>query len=181
VRLFLVIVLQQTLWNGFNLGVFGGLHGKVFLRVDFRFLLIEWVLGTELLSKGSPRGTPAIPKVSLWFVERIGRSIGWKVEFFVWAEFFPTVQAKPAWLVLKVHLGPWVDFGKLNDKAIKGLMYLSKFVSRSYLIINGQSLEYLLMNEYYMAHIGEDNGWSLCTLVNVKQQVDLYFGDNLWR
>jgi hypothetical protein len=24
-----------------NLYVFGGLHGKVFLRVDFRFLLIE--------------------------------------------------------------------------------------------------------------------------------------------
>jgi hypothetical protein len=24
------------------------------LMVDFRFLLIEWVLGTELLAKGSP-------------------------------------------------------------------------------------------------------------------------------
>jgi hypothetical protein len=35
------------------------------LRVDFRFLLIEWVLGTELLAKGSPQGTPTIPKVSL--------------------------------------------------------------------------------------------------------------------
>jgi hypothetical protein len=31
----------------------------------FQFLLIEWVLGTELLAKGSPRGTPTIPKVSL--------------------------------------------------------------------------------------------------------------------
>jgi hypothetical protein len=30
--------------------------------VDFRFLLIEWVLGTVLLAKGSPRGTPTIPK-----------------------------------------------------------------------------------------------------------------------
>jgi hypothetical protein len=38
---------------------------EVFLRVDFRFLLIDWVLGTELLAKGSPRGTPTIPKVSL--------------------------------------------------------------------------------------------------------------------
>jgi hypothetical protein len=35
------------------------------LRADFRFLLIEWVLGTELLANGSPRGTPTIPKVSL--------------------------------------------------------------------------------------------------------------------
>jgi hypothetical protein len=65
VPLFLVILIQQTLRNGFDLGVFGGFHGKVFLVVDFRFLLIEWVLGTELLAKGSPRGTPTIPKVSL--------------------------------------------------------------------------------------------------------------------
>jgi hypothetical protein len=41
VPLCLVIFLQQTLRNGFNLAVFGGVHGKVFLRVDFRFLLIE--------------------------------------------------------------------------------------------------------------------------------------------
>jgi hypothetical protein len=61
----LVILIQQIVRNGFDLGVFGGLHGKVFLRVDFRFLLIEWVLGTELLAKGSPRGAPTIPKVSL--------------------------------------------------------------------------------------------------------------------
>jgi hypothetical protein len=65
VPLCLVILIQQTLRNGFDLGDFGGFHGKVFLRVDFRFLLIEWVLGTELLAKGSPRGTPTIPKVSL--------------------------------------------------------------------------------------------------------------------
>jgi hypothetical protein len=65
VPLFLVILIQQTLRNDFDLGVFGGFHGKVFLRVDFRFLLIEWVLGTKLLAKGSPRGTPTIPKVSL--------------------------------------------------------------------------------------------------------------------
>jgi hypothetical protein len=61
----LVILLQQTLRNGFDLDVLGGFHGKVFLRVDFRFLLIEWVLGTELLAKGSPRGTLTIPKVSV--------------------------------------------------------------------------------------------------------------------
>jgi hypothetical protein len=65
VPLCLVILIQQTLRNGFELGVFGGFHGKVFFRVDFRFLLIEWVLGTELLAKGSPRGAPTIPKVSL--------------------------------------------------------------------------------------------------------------------
>jgi hypothetical protein len=56
VPLCLVILIQQTLRNSFDLGVFGGFHGKVILRVDFRFLLIEWVLGTELLAKGSPGG-----------------------------------------------------------------------------------------------------------------------------
>jgi hypothetical protein len=65
VPLCLVILFQQSLRNGFDLAVFGGSHGKVFLRVDFRFLLIEWVLGTELLAKGSPQSTPVIPKVSL--------------------------------------------------------------------------------------------------------------------
>jgi hypothetical protein len=54
VPLFLVILLQQSLRNGFDLAVFGDFHGKVFLRVDFRFLLIECVLGIELLAKGSP-------------------------------------------------------------------------------------------------------------------------------
>jgi hypothetical protein len=34
-------LLQQTLRNGFNLVVFGGVLWKVFLRVDFPFLLIE--------------------------------------------------------------------------------------------------------------------------------------------
>jgi hypothetical protein len=57
----LVILIQQTLRNGFDLGVFSGFHGKAFLRVDFQFLLIEWILGTELLSEG----TQTIPKVSL--------------------------------------------------------------------------------------------------------------------
>jgi hypothetical protein len=65
VPLCLVILIQQTLRNSFNLGVFGSFHGEVFLRVDFRFFLIEWVLGTELLAKGSPRSTLTIPKVSL--------------------------------------------------------------------------------------------------------------------
>jgi hypothetical protein len=49
-----------------------------------------------------------------------------------------------------------VDFGELNDKAIKGLMDLSKIVSRFYLYIHEQLLKYLFMDEYYMAHIGED-------------------------
>ena len=48
-----------------------------------------------------------------------------------------------------------MDFGELNDKAIKGLMYLSKIVSRFYLYIHEQLLKYLFMDEYYMAHIGE--------------------------
>jgi hypothetical protein len=65
VPLCLVILIQQTLRNGFDLGVCSGLHGKVLLRVVFRFLLIEWVLRTKLLAKGSPRGTPTIPEVSL--------------------------------------------------------------------------------------------------------------------
>jgi hypothetical protein len=41
VPLCLVILLQQTLRNGSDLGVVGGFHGKVLLRVDVRFLLIE--------------------------------------------------------------------------------------------------------------------------------------------
>jgi hypothetical protein len=49
-----------------------------------------------------------------------------------------------------------VDFGELNDKVIKGLMYLSKIVSRFYLYIHEQLLKYLFMDEYYMADIGED-------------------------
>jgi hypothetical protein len=65
VPLCLVTLIQLTLRNDFDLGDFGGFHGKVFLRVDFRFLLIEWVWGTELLAKGSPRSAPTIPKVSL--------------------------------------------------------------------------------------------------------------------
>jgi hypothetical protein len=48
-----------------------------------------------------------------------------------------------------------VDFGELNDKAIKGLMDLSNFVSRFYLYIHEQPLRYLFLDEYYMAHIGK--------------------------
>jgi hypothetical protein len=60
-----LIPLPNPQVKGLNFGVFGVRGLEVFLRVDFRFLLIEWVLGTELLAKGSPRGTPTIPKVSL--------------------------------------------------------------------------------------------------------------------
>jgi hypothetical protein len=49
-----------------------------------------------------------------------------------------------------------VDFGELNDKAIKDLTYLSKIVSMFYLYIHELLLEYILVNEYYMAHIRED-------------------------
>jgi hypothetical protein len=48
-----------------------------------------------------------------------------------------------------------VDFGELNDKAIKGLMDLSKIVRRFYLYIQEQLLKYLFKDEYYMAHIGK--------------------------
>jgi hypothetical protein len=37
-----------------DFGGFGVLGLEVFVRVDFRFLLIEWVSGTKLLAKGSP-------------------------------------------------------------------------------------------------------------------------------
>jgi hypothetical protein len=94
VPLCFVTLIQQILQNIFDLGVFGGFHGKVFLRVDFQILLIEWVLGAKLLTKGSPRGAPSTPKVSLLYVERIGGSISWSFEFLPWAVFFPTVQAK---------------------------------------------------------------------------------------
>jgi hypothetical protein len=40
--------------KGLDFGVFRVLGLEVLLRVDFRFLLIDWVLGTELLGKGSP-------------------------------------------------------------------------------------------------------------------------------
>jgi hypothetical protein len=46
-----------------------------------------------------------------------------------------------------------VDFGELNDKAIKGLMNLSKIVSRFYLYIHEQPLK-LWMN--CMAHIDKN-------------------------
>jgi hypothetical protein len=49
-----------------------------------------------------------------------------------------------------------VDFGELNDKVIKGLMDLSKIVTRFYLYIQEQLLKYLSMDEYYMAHFGEE-------------------------
>jgi hypothetical protein len=49
-----------------------------------------------------------------------------------------------------------VDFGDLNDKAIKCLTYLSKIVIRFYLYIHELLLAYLLVNGYCMAHFGED-------------------------
>jgi hypothetical protein len=75
VPLCLVTLIQQTLRNGFDLGAFGGFHGKVLLRVDFRFLMIEWVLGTKLLAKGSPRGAPIYPQ-SLTLI----RGTNWEID-----------------------------------------------------------------------------------------------------
>jgi hypothetical protein len=45
-----------------------------------------------------------------------------------------------------------VDFGELNDKEIKGLMYLSKIVSRFSLYIHEQPLMYLIMDENFGSH-----------------------------
>jgi hypothetical protein len=45
-----------------------------------------------------------------------------------------------------------VDFGELNDKAIKGLMNLSKTVSKFNLYIHEQPLKYLIVDEYYGSH-----------------------------
>jgi hypothetical protein len=45
-----------------------------------------------------------------------------------------------------------VDFGELNDKAIRGLMNLSKIVSRFSLYIHEQPLKYLTVDEYYGSH-----------------------------
>jgi hypothetical protein len=49
-----LIPLPNPQVKGLDFGVFRVLGLQVFLRADFRFLLIEWVLGTELLAKGSP-------------------------------------------------------------------------------------------------------------------------------
>jgi hypothetical protein len=45
-----------------------------------------------------------------------------------------------------------VHFGELNDKAIKGLMFLSKIVSRFSLYIHEKPLMYLIMDEYFGSH-----------------------------
>jgi hypothetical protein len=49
-----------------------------------------------------------------------------------------------------------VDFSELNDKVIKGLMDLSKIVSKFYLYVHEQLMKYLFKDEYYMAHIDKD-------------------------
>jgi hypothetical protein len=49
-----------------------------------------------------------------------------------------------------------VDFGELNDKAIKELMILSKIVSRFSLYIHEQPLKYFKLWMYFMAHIYKD-------------------------
>jgi hypothetical protein len=49
-----LIPLPNPRIKGLDFSVLGVLGLEVFLRVDFRFLLIEWFLGTELLAKGSP-------------------------------------------------------------------------------------------------------------------------------
>jgi hypothetical protein len=45
-----------------------------------------------------------------------------------------------------------VDFGELNDKAIKGLMNFSMIVRRFSLYIHEQPLKYLIVDEYCGSH-----------------------------
>jgi hypothetical protein len=52
-----------------------------------------------------------------------------------------------------------VDFGELNDKVIKGLIYLSKIVSRLYLHIHKQLL-YLWMNIIWLT-LEKTNIWMI--------------------
>jgi hypothetical protein len=76
----------------------GGLEGWLPIPLD-------WVgFGDRASSEKWRTRYPSYPKVSLWSVERIGRSTAWKVEFFPRAEFFLTVQAKPAWPVSQTGL-----------------------------------------------------------------------------
>ena len=80
--LFLVIPPFKSVEKSFDLVDFGWTRGEVFLRVDFQFRMIRWVLGLDLLATGCPWGTPSSPKVSLQSVGWIGRSGEEKLEFF---------------------------------------------------------------------------------------------------
>jgi hypothetical protein len=66
---------------------------------------------------------------------------------------------------------PLSRFGELNDKVIKGLMYLSKIVSKFYLDIHVLLMEYIFVNGYYMARIGEDKYMDdpNASVTNIKQ------------
>jgi hypothetical protein len=54
-----------------------------------------------------------------------------------------------------------VDFGELNDKAIKGLMDLSKIVSRFYLYIHEQLLKYYLWMNIIWLTLEKTNIWMI--------------------
>jgi hypothetical protein len=57
-----------------------------------------------------------------------------------------------------------VDFGELNDKAIKELMYLSKIVSRFYLYIHEQLSKYLFMVNIIWLTLTKTNIWKILML-----------------
>jgi hypothetical protein len=57
-----------------------------------------------------------------------------------------------------------VDFGELNDKAIKELMYLSKIVSRFYLYIHEQLSKYLFMMNIIWLTLTKKNIWKILML-----------------
>ena len=60
--LFLVILPLKSVEKSFDSVVLGWTRGEVFLRFDFRLLLIWWVLGLDLLATRCPWGTPSSPK-----------------------------------------------------------------------------------------------------------------------
>jgi hypothetical protein len=61
-------------------------------------------------------------------VERIGRSIGGRFEFFPWVEFFPTVQTKTG----------LTGFPNRSDR-FSPVGYREEFFSRKSLVCNGYS------------------------------------------
>jgi hypothetical protein len=90
------------------------------LVVDLWFLMIRWVVGHELLAKGCPWGTPAIPKVSLKFVSESGDRLRWSSSFSrgwsssrVLRQNRPNRFRRPAWLVWSM-LGFWGELWRAS-------------------------------------------------------------------
>jgi hypothetical protein len=115
-------------------------------------------LGTELLAKGSPRGTPTIPKVSFWSVERIGRSIGWRFEFFPQVEFFPTVQAKTGLTGFpnrSYRFSPVGCCEEFLSKEVPVMLWL-------FLFKGGEVLEVGFLSEGFLGSFWTEPAWPVC-------------------